>query len=324
MTKLLYILLLSPLTLLAQENTKVVDLSEYCKNSLEKKVDGLNCDTVPPLVAEQVDEKGKKWVVRFHFGNTMTRYFDTDVCVESDIFTKTLEDLQFIERRSSKHFNPKTWRSDQFLKWIDEPTNTMALTFEKNKNVFYFTAFHPKFLKTFLYKEVMVDGKKQYELGPEIGENKYFNQPLPEGYSLLYIGNTHMNMMWQIGYGRKFNLVESKKWGTVSYIPRVDAGINTGQARSVRVITNVVTNDYREATKIQGTNVSIGHRVEWQKGVISLEAEHKLTHSTYKHGFGEDGTAKYDLDTSTITVGLGVDLLSNKRKLKKLQDKAKD
>jgi hypothetical protein len=311
MKTLLILALLSPLASYSQDMN--VDLSTYCKDQLEKDVDGLNCDTVPPLDVEKKDDAGKKWKIRFHFGYSDTKYFKTDMRIRSSIINTDIDDLDIVQRTSNHHYNPANWDGIKTaFKWIDEPTNTFTLSLEKNKNNFYFTAFHPKYLKSVLYKETMIEGVPHYEFR-DIEEKDDFSQTIPEGYNMLYLGNTHLNMVWQIGYGRQLTLFESKKAGKLTYIPKADIGISTGAARSVRIVPGVAWDDYTDDYKVQGYNASVGHRLEYQKGIVSMFVDQKVIFSKTKHGF-YDGTAEYNLISTPLTFGIGIDLFSKKKK----------
>lgn len=310
--------LLTALPAIAQNmdpQTLDVDLSEPCRSELEREVDGLNCDELDPVVVDTKSKSGESWKVRFHFGFSRTQYHPTDMDIKSSQFTGTIEDVTMYERTSASHYDPKNW--DGFLdsfKWIDEPTNTFALSLEKGKNKFYMTAFHPKYIKSVLYKET--DDGIVYAPG---APDNALNQDRPDGFSHLYIQNTHMNMVWQVGYGRELRILDGKA-GRLSYIPKADVGFSTGAARSSHIERDEdgdwQWDDHTEKTKVQGLNASIGHRVEYAKGKFSLFVDHKTIVSRRKHDY-LDGTAEYNLRMSPVTFGIGITLFDGKNKKKK-------
>ena len=263
-----------------------------------------------------VDNKdAPKWKVKFYFGFSSTKYHTTDVDVKSSSFTGKIKDVDMYERTSAHYYNPKNWDevSDAF-KWIDEPTNTYQLSLEKGKNIIYLTAYHPKYLKSILYKES--DDGIDYEEG---AQDNRLNQDRPDGYSHLYIQNTHKNMVWQVGYGRAINIIDGDKSGTLSYIPKADVGISTGAARSAHIERDKDGDwdfkDHTEKTKVQGFNASIGHRLEYTKGKVSLFVDQKTIFSKLKHEY-LDGEANYNLRMSPVTFGAGISIFDGNKKKK--------
>jgi hypothetical protein len=193
----LFLILLLPVIGLAE--TLNVDVSDSCRNELEKKIHGLNCDEVTPLEMKHLDENNQTWIIRFHFGFSRTNYHPTDMDIKSDLVTMKIDDVKMYERTSAHYYNPKNWdHAGEAFKWIDEPTNTMALSLEKGKNNFYVTVFHPKYLKSIIYN----DSGSEVEYFEGVEDNR-LNQPRPPGFKMLYLQNTHKNMVWQIGYGRQ-------------------------------------------------------------------------------------------------------------------------
>ena len=317
MKNLFYSLLFLPLVLQAQ--TVNVDLSDVCKGELEKQIQDLNCEEMKPSEVIMKDKKGTSWTVRFHFGFSRTQYHATDMDVRSSYFTGKINDVKMHERTSAEYYNPSNWEdaSDAF-KWIDEPTNTLQLSLEKGNHRIYLTAFHPKYIKSIMYKED--ESGVQYQEG---ADHNRLNQNRPDGYSHLYIQNTHKNMVWQVGYGRALTVFDSEKGGKLTYIPKVDIGISSGAARSAHLERDETGGwDFQDSTednKIQGYNASIGHRVEYQKGKVSLFVDHKTTFSSMRHDY-LDGSVDYNLRMSPVTVGVGISLFDGKKKKKKRKD----
>ena len=263
-----------------------------------------------------IDKKDSpKWKIKFYFGFSKTKYHTTDVDVKSSSFTGKIKDVDMYERTSAHYYNPKNWdeASDAF-KWIDEPTNTYQLSLEKGKNIIYLTAYHPKYLKSILYKESQ-DGI-DYQEG---AEDNRLNQDRPDGYSHFYIQNTHKNMVWQVGYGRAIHIIDGEKSGTLSYIPKADVGISTGAARSAHLERDKDGDwdfkDHTEKTKVQGLNASVGHRLEYTKGKVSLFVDQKTIFSKLKHEY-LDGEANYNLRMSPVTFGAGISIFDGNKKKK--------
>ena len=289
-----------------------MDLSEQCRDEFEGKIEGLDCETIPDYTLIKKDDNGSEWKIRFHFGFSRTDYAKTDLHINNSLMNVVVKDVVFSERTSDSHYNPANWEGfTTAFKWIDEPTNTFALSLEKGKNNFYLTVFHPKFLKSVLYKETQVDGVSSFEF-KDIYERDDFSQVIPEGYNMLYLGNTHYNMNWQVGYGRQFSIFDSKKWGKLTYVPKADIGIATGKARSVRIVPGVAWDDYIDDHKIQGYNASIGHRLEYSRGNTSLFVDHKTIINHLEHGF-YDGTVEYNLRSSPLTFGIGFQVFNKKK-----------
>jgi hypothetical protein len=291
-----------------------VDVSEYCKDQMELLHD-LDCDSIPKIVIDKKDEIGNKWKVRFHFGFSKTEYYKTDLNIQTERFNVVVKDIEMQERTSVEHYNPKRWNTlKEASMWIDEPTNTFAFSLEKGKNIFYLTVFHPKYLKSIAYKESVVNGENNYEFknlqdNSSSAEAISNSVPLQDGFKRIYFQNTHHNAIWQIGYGRQFQILDSK-FGKLSYVAKADIGGNSGMARSV--------DDgklWPDVDRIQGYNASIGHRLELQKGKVSLFIDHKVIYSNIETGF-LDGKIDYDLVSSPLTFGVGIDIFTKKRKNK--------
>ena len=309
--------------------SQIIDLSNEIKMMVpamlgKSKLEGTpkeSCKTLMDLASQNPkpiemnldDDQGNKWKIRFHFGFTRTDYHPTDINIKSGVITTVIQDVKMHERTSDSYYNPTKWeKPENSLQWIDEPSNTMTVSIEKNKNVFYLTAYHPKYLKSLVYSKSENEGEPEYKFGP-IEETMDFSAPIPAKQNMLYLGNTHRNMVWQVGYGRQFVIFENKRAGKLSYTVRGDVGINTGKARSVHIIPGVAWDDYKGKNEIQGVNGSIGHRVEYQRGKVSLFIDQKYIHSKIEHGF-YDGTVSYDLNSTATTFGVGIDLYSKKSK----------
>ena len=302
----------------AQENIREmdIDLNTFCENPEEKSLEvcsalnSLDRSKLAPVIVNKKDEDGHEWKLSFSFGYTRTDYRPTDLKIDSTPLKVVVKDVEMHERTSGEHYDPRTWEHLQdAARWIDEPSNTFTFSLEKNKNIITITVFHPKFLKTLTYHKT----DSGYAFNEVQEETTDFSSPIPEGESLMYLGNTHRNMNWQIGYGRQFVIFENKKAGKLSYTIKGDIGISTGKARSVEIVPGEKWNDYYDDNRIQGYNYSVGHRLEYQRGKVSLFVDQKANFANLKHGF-YDGTIEYNLNYNTVTFGVGIDLFTKKKK----------
>jgi hypothetical protein len=294
---------------------------DLAKKQACKRIMDLALEKVNPIDISLKDDKGNPWKIRFHFGFTRTNIRPTDVKIQSGLVNTTIKGFEFDERTSDSYYNPKNWRAPQdALRWIDEPSNTFTISIENKKNAFYITAFHPKFLKTYYeIKEKGNDGKEQVSYVPTSnylsnGDDHSYNS-IPDGQAGIEIKNTHLLMNYQIGYGRKFTIFDTKKAGKLSYTPHVDAGVTIGGARSIYIVKSEGWREHSDKLGVQGFNQSIGHRLEYQKGRVGVFVDQKYTTSKIKHSF-LDGQASYNLDYSTIALGVSIDLYTPKIKKK--------
>ena len=309
----MFALVVAPYSSSVRAEEMSLDLSEYCQFHLKPRFQDLDCDSIPDSILDKEDDGGNRWKIRFHFGNSRTTYGATDLHVRANGMDVVVRDVEMVERTSASHYNPANWEHLQdALRWIDEPTNTFTVSFEKGPNILYITVFHPKYLKSFLYRKSEVEGQPVYQFG-SIGESDNFSQTIPDGWNMYYIGNTHLNMVWQVGYGRRFTLFKSGGFGRLSYIPKADFGIGTGRARSVNIIPGELWDDHQDSYRIQSTNLSFGHRLEYDRGALSVFIDHKVIFSDVHHGF-LDGSVDYSLRATPITFGIGIDLFPRKKR----------
>lgn len=309
--------LITPLAAVTEIPEMEVDMTDYCQDQLAK-VEGLDCAKVPNVELFKKDKAGKTWKIRFHFGFSTTDYRPADLHIKTSKYSVVINDVDMEQRTGAGHYDPTKWQSmKQALKWIDEPTNTFQFSLEKNKNVFYLTVFHPKYLKSIAYKEPTPGTNEGYTFKNNVGYNSNSSEVLKgqapameDGYKRIYFQNTHLNLVMQVGYGRQLELTNGK-FGKLTYIPKADIGINYGKDRS---IDNGKL--YEGTQKYQGINASIANRLEYQKGVISVFAEHKVLYSKIETAF-LDGTAKYDLVSTPLTFGVGIDIFTHNKAKKK-------
>lgn len=292
---------------------------ELAKKKSCKTIMELTSKNAKPLEIALKDDQGNPWKIRLHFGFTRTNIRPTDVKIQSSLVNTTIKGFEFDERTSDSYYNPKNWQAPQdALRWIDEPSNTITVSIENKKNAFYITAFHPKFLKT--YYEIKEKGGDGLEKVSYIPTSNYLSNgdalsynSIPDGQAGIEIKNTHLLMNYQIGYGRKFTIFDSKKVGKLTYTPRVDAGVTIGGARSIYIVKSEGWREHTDKLGVQGFNQSVGHRLEYQKGKVGVFVDQKYTTSKVEHSF-LDGKANYNLDYSTIAIGVSVDLYTPKKK----------
>ena len=310
MRSLLSFCLLMSLTpsLSSWAETLAVDVSGICKEQMERQMEGLDCSTIPPYEIETPGPpgEGKTWKIRFYFGFSRTQYAPTDMSVRTPSMNVVVRDFRMVERTSAGYYNPANWEQPlDALRWIDEPTNTFNLSFEKGDHVIYITAYHPKYLQSFDYTPENPSTGAPATLSA-VGNS---NPPIPAGSSRINFLNTYQNMVWQVGYGHKFQLLQSKHSGHLYYIPKADIGVSIGLSRTSILSPEGVIKDYEGKRDFQGFDASIGHRLEYDQGRVSLFIDQRVIFSHRNHEF-LDGTADYNLRMTPITVGVGIDLFT--------------
>ncbi len=297
---------LAPRTLDATDKKKEMCsfFSEYAKKTENK-----------PVEVIQNDSDGKKWKIKFFFGPTRTDYLPTNVTLKSTKVNVVIRDFTFGERTGQNNYSPKNWNSVQSsFQWIDEPTNTMILEFQKGNNSFFINVFHPKFLTN------GDDVGTHSGLVQGIVDGEYVNKPLiisddaPRSDVNLGVKlkNTHRQMDWQIGYGRNITLTNTIS-GKVVLQPHVAIGITTGKSESTYVDSNGNTMDYSSNGEVQGINATLGARLSYEVGRFGFFTDESYTQSQLQHPF-LDGNAYYDMRYLTNTLGVSFQLNKNKKK----------
>ena len=267
----------------------------------------------PPIEVRQKDQDGNEWKIRFNFGFARTSYLPTDMKLQSSRLNVVIKDFEFEERTSASYYNPKNWESFQdAFRWIDEPTNTWAFSAEKKNNVFYLNVSHPKFLKVgYQDKHVRgtVDGVAVDQVMPINEKFDGFNDQVGQMH-LTRFENTHKQMDWQIGYGRKFVVFDGKKSGQLSYTPQAFVGLSSGQPVTIYQKEGQYW-DYDEHVDrmhVLGTNASVWQMLEYKRGRVGVYASQKFTVAHIKQGF-MDGKAEFDVKyVNPITFGVTFDL----------------
>jgi hypothetical protein len=292
--------------------TLEVDVSNLCQKQMERQMEGLDCSTIPPYEIETPGPPGdgKTWKIRFYFGFSRTSYAPTDMRIHTPSMNVVVRDFRMVERTSAGYYNPANWEQPlDALRWIDEPTNTFNLSFEKGDDVIYITAYHPKYLQSFDYTPVSPETGAPASVSAVGSESPAG----PAGSSRINFLNTYQNMVWQVGYGRKFQLFQSKRSGHLYYIPKADVGVSVGLSRTSILSPDGVLKEYEGKLGYEGLNASIGHRLEYDQGRVSVFIDQRVIYSHRHHEF-LDGTADYNLRMTPITVGVGIDLFPHHRR----------
>lgn len=246
-------------------------------------------------------ENTDKWKIRFYASHSFTTYYNSDIEFRSTRYNVDIKDYAWVERSSRKFFNPKTWmiEGNNPAQIIDEPTNTFVLSLEKNGHEFFLSAFHPKFFhdaEQVKYMKGTIDG---IEVDGEYLINRPFDgyNQSPGEMELARNQNTGGEMIFEVGYGHRFKLIDTK-FGNITYVPSFAVGVSAGANLTVIVKEDQWWDfdDYEEKFTVQGLGGSITNRLEFnsKNERIGLFYENKLSYFKQEHGF-LDGTQKYDL-----------------------------
>ena len=248
------------------------------------------------------------WKIRFYATHSFTTYFDTDMKFRSSRYNVDIKDYTWTERSSREFFNPETWKKEgnNPFQMIDEPTNTFILSLEKDGHEFFLSAFHPKFLQTdqTKYMKGTIDGVEVDGIAPINRPFDGYNQA-PGEMELVRNQNTHLQMIFEIGYGHRFKLFEGKA-GSLVYTPSIGIGVTTGGNYTVVIKEDEwwEFDDYSDKFKVQGFGGNISNRLEYNipGERFGLVYENKLGFYHQKHGF-MDGTQEYNLKFMGNSIG---------------------
>lgn len=300
----------------SKTTTLEVDLMSFCQDPLHQTKEAQKvCSTLyelqkheaRPIQIIKADSKGNELRFRFSFGFSRTDYAQTDLHLQSPRLNVVIKDYDFHERTSAENYEPKHWNQGgptDFLKWVDEPTNTFTFTIERKKDVFTITVFHPKFLQEGYMANKQVTGTVD---GVKVDKEMSMQE-----LGLSQFKNTHREMSWQIGYGRSFVLYKGKRGrAELIYTPQLLGGFMTGKN-----VSGFEKEEFEDRSRIQGSIFSAGHSLEYRYGIASLFVNQTFHWAHLNHGFLE-GKAKYNLDYSTITFGLGINLYDPARHKKR-------
>jgi hypothetical protein len=261
-----------------------------------------------------------KWKVKFYASHSFTTYFNTDLKIRSTRHNVDIENYEWRERGSRNFFLPSTWRKkgNNPFQVLDEPSNTFTLSIEKNGHEFFLSAFHPKFLQ----QEGQVKHVTGTIDGVTVDEYQQLDQT-PSDYSLqngqmnlLRNQNTHREMMFEVGYGHRFKLLEGKA-GSIVYVPSLALGVTTGHNLTV-MVRDGQRWEFEESDdkyRIQGVGGSVTNRIEFNtaKEKFGIFYENRFSYYKQKHGYS-DGTQEYDLKLMGNSVGVKFMIYNPKNK----------
>lgn len=251
-----------------------------------------------------------KWKIRFYAGHSFTQYLNTDITFKSSRYNVEIKNYEWAERSSREFFLPETWKKEgnNPFQMIDEPTNTFVLSIEKNGHEFFLSAFHPKFLQAEnQVKHIIgnIDGVEVDEVAPVNRPFDGYNQS-PGESEVVRNQNTHKEMIYEVGYGHRFKLLDSK-FGKIDYVPSLGLGLAVGQNYSVLVAKDQWWDfeDGLDDHRIQGVGGSITNRLEFStpQGRFGVFYENKLGFYKMEHGF-MDGSQKYNLGLMGNSIGM--------------------
>lgn len=268
----------------------------------------------PPGRAKQKGDDG--WKVRFYFGMNRTKYYNSDIQLRTPNADVTIKGVEWKERTSAAYYNPAEWKTFQnAFQWIDEPTNTFVLSASKGKNEFIFSAFHPKYLThSDQVREIKgtidgiaVDGPMPLHGTLVDGERQ------PGSLYVAGIRNTHMQMDFQLGYGREFELFRTPKNTSMVYRPAIYAGVMMGKTVGSYEETPGNFVEVEDKVRVHGATAAIGNKLELRiRDRVSLMAEYKVSGAMLNQKVF-DGTAKYNMLYTPLHFGIGVKLYDQNR-----------
>ena len=274
-------------------------------------------------IPNKIDDK---WKLRIYLSNSFTRYYNTDIKFSSSRYNVEIKDYQWTERGSREFFQYKKWteQGNNPLQMIDEPSNTFALSIERNSHEFFLSVFHPKFLQNpeqVVYMKGTIDG---VEVDGIYNINRPFDgyNQSPGEMELVRNENTHREILFEIGYGYRIKLLDTKI-GNITYVPSMGLGISCGQNLVVVVQEDEwwEFDNYKQKSEVQGFGGSITNRIEFntEKDRFGIFYENKLSYYKQNHGF-MDGNQKYDLKLIGNSVGVKIMIYNSKRSSIQQQD----
>jgi hypothetical protein len=299
--------------------------AEYLKLEVKESVLSLDKGIQPNVQPKCPETKtDDKWKLRLYASHSFTTYFDSDVTFKSSRYNVEIKDYQWAERSSREFFLPSEWKKpgNNPAQMIDEPSNTFTMSLEKNGHEFFISAFHPKFLQApdqVKHITGTIDGVAVDEVAPV---NKPFDgyDQVPGESELVRNQNTHKQMSFEIGYGHRFTLLDSK-FGSISYVPSIGVGIMVGENYTAMIKEGQWWDfeDNIDSQYVQGFGGSITNRIEFnsKKERVGVFYENKLAYYKQNHGF-LDGSQKYNLGFMGNSFGLKFMIYNPKNHEKKL------
>jgi hypothetical protein len=235
--------------------------------------------------------------------------------------------LNFQKELLQIFYNPKNWKTLQDgLRWIDEPTNTVTLTFENEKNIFFLRAYHPKYIKE--NRQYSNDPDRPYRITGKINTlevDEYMKlDPSYEDFqlgrdnqiNLLGIQNSHFQMEFSLGYGKKIELMNLKKFGQLVMIPDFAFGVMVGNSRTTFRDTKDYWqySTYEDGLKAHGVSLALSNKIEWSFPKFRIFGDVRYHYAKLKHSIDANGGyAKYNLPVLATTIGIGINIWSGKK-----------
>lgn len=305
-----------------EEEAKIIKDFESLTKPLQLKGDV--CSEELPVIPGSPEKKSleDKWKLRLYASHSFTTYFDTDMKIQSTRYNIEVKDYKWAERGSREFFTWKTMTApgNNPAQIIDEPTNTFVLSLEKDGNEFFLSAFHPKFLQDNSQVVSMtgtIDGQPVIPVQP-LNTPFYGYTHTPGESKLVRNQNTHKQMIFDVGYGKRLNLMDSK-FGKLTYVPSIGLGVTVGENLTVVVKEGQWWEFDENLDKhgVQGFGGSVSNRLEYttRNQKFGLFYENKLGYYKQKHAF-LDGTQEYDLKFMGNSVGMTFMLYNPKNKKK--------
>ena len=272
------------------------------------------------------NKNNDEWKLRFYLSHSFTTYYNTDIKFSSSRYNVKIKDYQWTERGSREFFQYKKWteQGNNPLQMIDEPSNTFALSIERNSHEFFLSVFHPKFLQNpeqVVYMKGTIDG---VEVDGIYNINRPFDgyNQSPEEMELVRNENTNAEILLEIGYGNRFKLIDDKI-GKITYVPSIGVGLSYGQNLVVVIKENEwwEFDNYKQKSEVQGFGGSITNRIEFntEKERFGIFYENKLSYYKQNYRF-MDGNQKYDLKLIGNSVGVKFMIYNSKRTSIQQQD----
>ncbi len=315
-------LVLSPVERLSVDMAKVLDEDELERKKACERLGTLFQDPKykdKNLVLEVEDEDKEKWHIKFSFGYSRSKYYNSDVHVESSKVNGTFTDFKWQERHSYEYFKlDEIKKPGNTFRFLDEPTSTFGLTLDKGHHVIMVSVFHLKYLKQ-NHQSTQFDGTINGQgVNGIVTENKPFDGNYNLDPSQMYLRrfeNTYWNINPQIGYGYKINVAGNEKTGKLTYTPYAQGGFmaGTGFTAYKNDQDYWATDGYDQKLQVKGVSASAGQRVDYQKGIVSVFVDQKFSAAKIDQPF-LDGRAKYNLYFAPVTFGVGVEIPTKKKK----------
>lgn len=263
-----------------------------------------SASTPSPVDAGRAEPRND-WKVRFSFGPTLTRYFNTDINIRNSRIKAVVKNAQIGERNSMESYEvwkPYLGSGGNPLQFIDEPSNTFLLSLENVSRQFAINlmVFHPKFL--------VVDGAN---LNQDVGlrgsiEGRPVNGPvnLSDIFQNYHVTKLHFNVQLQL---EKLVLLAEGGYGSLRLAPGASVGAYFGYSDVDYLDSKGESHHYASPYGPIGAGISASTRLiyAFPQDLFSASLAYQLTHAALSYPM-MDGTASQGLNNQTITFSLGV------------------